>query len=99
MVARNAFVILILTVAAWLYCRHRKTASGYPIKILQNVPRGFQNVGLVTVDPELVEALASQLPVATIILLLEHIAIAKSMSDMMYAEKVLTYIPSVWPSE
>lgn len=99
MVARNAFVILILTVAAWLYCRHRKTASGYPIKILQNVPRGFQNVGLVTVDPELVKALASQLPVATIILLLEHIAIAKSMSDMMYAEKVLTYIPSVWPSE
>lgn len=85
--ARNAFVILILTIAAWLYCRDRKTASGYPIKILQNVPRGFQNVGLVTIDPELVGALASQLPVATIILLLEHIAIAKCMSDMMYAEK------------
>jgi sodium-independent sulfate anion transporter 11 len=78
MVARNAFVILILTIAAWLYCRDRKTASGYPIKILQSVPRGFQNVGLVKIDPELVTALASQLPVATIILLLEHIAIAKT---------------------
>ncbi|KAF8559502.1 sulfate permease [Imleria badia] len=78
MVARNAFVILVLTIAAWLYCRHRKTASGYPIKILQKVPRGFQNVGLVTIDSELVGALAPQLPVATIILLLEHIAIAKS---------------------
>jgi sodium-independent sulfate anion transporter 11 len=99
MVARNAFVILILTIAAWLYCRDRKTASGYPIKILQSVPRGFQNVGLVKIDPELVTALASQLPVATIILLLEHIAIAKSMSDIMYAETSADDIPSVWPSE
>ncbi|KAF8136281.1 sulfate permease, partial [Boletus edulis] len=78
MVARNAIVILILSIAAWLYCRNRKTASGYPIKILQNVPRGFQNVGMVQFDPKLVGAFASQLPVATIILLLEHIAIAKS---------------------
>lgn len=100
MVARNAFVILVLTIAAWLYCRHRKTATGYPIKILQNVPRGFQNVGPVTIDSELVGALAPQIPVATIILLLEHIAIAKCMCKQMYAEKqVLTYISSVWPSE
>ncbi|KAH0830499.1 sulfate permease [Lanmaoa asiatica] len=78
MVARNAFVILVLTIAAWLYCRHRKTKTGYPIKILQTVPGGFQNVGPVTVDLQLVTALGPQLPVATIILLLEHIAIAKS---------------------
>ncbi|KAG6381886.1 sulfate permease [Boletus reticuloceps] len=78
MVARNAVVILVLTIAAWLYCRHRKTASGYPIKILQTVPRGFQNVGPVAIDSELVKAFASQLPIATIILLLEHVAIAKS---------------------
>ncbi|KAG8217441.1 sulfate permease [Butyriboletus roseoflavus] len=77
-VARNAFVILVLTIAAWLYCRHRRTANGYPIKILQTVPSGFQNVGPVTIDPSLVTALAPQLPVATIIMLLEHIAIAKS---------------------
>lgn len=81
MVARNAFVILILTIAAWLYCRHRKTAHGYPIKILQTVPRGFQDVGPVSIDPQLVDALASKLPVATIILLLEHIAISKCMSE------------------
>lgn len=99
MVARNAFVIFVLTIAAWLYCRHRKTASGYPIKILQTVPRGFQDVGLVTIDPELVNALASQLPVATIILLLEHIAIAKCMSEQIHAEKLLMFIPSIWPGE
>ncbi|KAI9566505.1 sulfate transporter family-domain-containing protein [Boletus coccyginus] len=82
MVARNAFVILVLTVAAFLYCRHRKTASGYPIKILRTVPRGLQDVGPITVDPDLLGALAPQLPVATIILLLEHIAIAKSFGRL-----------------
>lgn len=89
MVARNALVILILTIAAWLYCRHRKTAHGYPIKILQTVPRGFQQVGPVHIDSELVGALGPHLPVATIILLLEHIAIAKCMSEQIYAKKVL----------
>lgn len=76
---RNAFVIIVLTIASWLYCRHRKTKSGYPIKILQTVPRGFQHVGPPVIDPSLVSALAGELPVATIILLLEHIAISKCM--------------------
>ncbi|THU89361.1 sulfate permease [Dendrothele bispora CBS 962.96] len=78
-VLRNAFVILVLTIASWLYTRHRRSSSGkYPISILQDVPRGFQHVGSPHIDPELVSALAGQLPVATIILLLEHIAISKS---------------------
>jgi sodium-independent sulfate anion transporter 11 len=42
------------------------------------VPAGFRNVGLLKVDPELLGAFASKIPVATIILLLEHISIAKS---------------------
>lgn len=87
-VARNALVILILTIASWLYCRHRKTAHGYPIRILQQVPRGLQNVGLVTIEPELIGALGPSLPVATIILLLEHIAIAKCTSEHSYADKI-----------
>ncbi|KAF5345275.1 hypothetical protein D9758_008431 [Tetrapyrgos nigripes] len=78
-VLRNAFVILVLTIASWLYTRHRKSASGkYPISILGTVPRGFQHVQPPNIDPNLVSALAGQLPVATIILLLEHIAISKS---------------------
>ncbi|TDL27440.1 sulfate permease [Rickenella mellea] len=76
---RNGFVIIVLTIASWLYCRHRKNKSGnYPIKILKTVPRGFQNVGPPEINHELVSALAGHLPVATIILLLEHIAISKS---------------------
>ncbi|KIM60618.1 hypothetical protein SCLCIDRAFT_1216672 [Scleroderma citrinum Foug A] len=82
-VARNAFVIIVLTIAAWLYCRHHKSKSGkYPIKILQTVPRGFQHVGPPIIDSQLVKALAPQLPVATIILLLEHIAISKSFGRL-----------------
>ena len=80
-VFRNAFVIVVLTIASWLYCRHRKSKAGkYPIKILQNVPRGFQHVGPPVIDSNLVSAMAGELPVATIILLLEHIAISKCRS-------------------
>ncbi|CCM02867.1 uncharacterized protein FIBRA_04979 [Fibroporia radiculosa] len=78
-VFRNAFVIIILTIASWLYCRHRETKSGsYPIKVLGTVPRGFQHLGPPHIDKNLIVALASQLPVATIILVLEHIAISRS---------------------
>jgi sodium-independent sulfate anion transporter 11 len=79
-VLRNAMVVLILTIAAWLYTRHRISKSGKtPIKILGPVPRGFQHVGSPHIDRQLVSALGSQLPLATIILLLEHIAISKCM--------------------
>jgi sodium-independent sulfate anion transporter 11 len=77
-VLRNAFVMIVLTLSAWLYCRHRADSKGkYPIKILGPVPRGLKHVGTPNIDPALVSALASQLPIATIILLLEHIAISK----------------------
>lgn len=76
---RSAFVIVVLTFASWLYTRHRKSAKGtYPIKILQNVPRGLKHVGTPNIKSQLLSALAPKLPVATIILLLEHIAISKS---------------------
>lgn len=84
-VLRNAFVILVMTIAAWLYTRHRRSKKGtYPIKILQTVPRGLQHVGQPTIDPELVSALAGQIPVATIILLLEHIAISKCKITLLH---------------
>lgn len=76
-VTRNAFVVIILTLAAWLYCRHRGVKGKYPIKILGTVPSGFQHVGAPDIDPSLVSALGSQIPVATLILVLEHIAISR----------------------
>ncbi|KAJ6550210.1 sulfate transporter N-terminal domain with GLY motif-domain-containing protein [Mycena capillaripes] len=54
-VIRNAFIILITTMAAWLYCRYRRSAQGtYPIKVLQTVPRGFQHVGQPVIDSDLI---------------------------------------------
>jgi MFS superfamily sulfate permease-like transporter len=77
-VFRSAFVIVVLTLASWLYTRHRKSKKGtYPIKILGPVPRGLKAVGTPHIDHRLLSALAPKIPVATIILFLEHIAIAK----------------------
>lgn len=77
---RNAFVIIVLTLSAYLYVRTLTPDSkgNYPISILKTVPRGFQHVGQPKIDPELLRALGSELFVATIILLLEHISISKS---------------------
>ena len=76
-VMRNGLVIIILTIASYLVTRHQNPKK-YTITILKTVPRGFKHVGPLTVDSTLLSAMAPQIPVATIILLLEHIAIAKS---------------------
>ena len=100
---RNGFVLIVLTFASWLFNRHNRRPDGkFPIRILQDVPRGFQvsvycsrmlrpalhsltrtfqGLGVPEIDTNLVKILAGQLPVATIILLLEHIAISKCEKD------------------
>ncbi|TEB36294.1 sulfate permease [Coprinellus micaceus] len=82
-VMRNAFVIIILTLASFLYCRTRQLPNGkYPIKILLTVPSGFKHVKQPSLELDLLSAIAGKLPVATIILLLEHIAISKSFGRL-----------------
>ncbi|KAH7343895.1 sulfate transporter family-domain-containing protein [Rhizoctonia solani] len=82
-IARNAFVIIVLTLAAYLYAHPRKDAKGnYPISVLKTVPRGFKHVGQPRIDAGIISALGSQIPVSTIILLLEHIAISKSFGRL-----------------
>lgn len=103
-VLRNAFVVIILTLAAWLYCRHRGVKGKYPIKILGTVPRGFQHVGTPDIDPRLLSALGSKIPVATIILVLEHIAISKCTfllpsQSCLPLMCVIPNSPSVWTSQ
>lgn len=89
-VLRNAFVLIVLTIASWLYTRHRKNSAGsYPIKILKTVPSGLRHVHAPTIDSGLITALAPELPVATIILLLEHIAISKCMSRLNFLSRSL----------
>lgn len=47
-------------------------------KILGKVPRGFQHAGAPVMNTELLSAIAPDIPVTIIVLILEHIAISKS---------------------
>ncbi|KAL7412637.1 high affinity sulfate permease [Mrakia frigida] len=80
-VTRNAFILIIFTIASWKITAHLPVKE-YPISILKTVPSGFQHIGPVSFDTELIGAFAGKLPVATIILLLEHISIAKSFGRL-----------------
>ncbi|RBQ67458.1 hypothetical protein VDGD_03170 [Verticillium dahliae] len=73
---RTAFVILLYTMISWLVNMNRRQ---HPLfKILGNVPRGFQDVGVPRMDQGLISAFASELPATVIVLVIEHIAISKS---------------------
>ena len=76
LVLRNALVIIFVTIISWVVCR--SNPKNPPISILKTVPKGFQNVGALDVNPQLASALGPYLAVSTIVLLLEHISIAKS---------------------
>jgi len=73
---RSALVIIFITIISWVVCR--SNPKNPPISILKTVPRGFQNVGALHIDDRLASALGAQLPISTVILLLEHISISKS---------------------
>lgn len=78
---RSAVVLVFLTIGSYIYCKGKGGAdgNGFPIAILKTVPRGFgQNVGVPVLDTQLISAIASKVPVATIIVFLEHVAVAKS---------------------
>jgi solute carrier family 26 (sodium-independent sulfate anion transporter), member 11 len=76
LILRNALVIIIITLISWGVCR--SNPKNPPISILKTVPSGFQNVGMLHIDDSLASALAAQLPISTVVLLLEHISISKS---------------------
>jgi sodium-independent sulfate anion transporter 11 len=73
---RTAFVIVLYLFISWLINRqnptHPRTA------LLGTVPRGFQNMAVPYINGEIFSQLVSFLPSAAIVLLIEHIAIAKS---------------------
>ncbi|CCG83556.1 putative Sulfate transporter [Taphrina deformans PYCC 5710] len=73
---RTAFVILLFTMISWLVNRqHRKKPR---VAILGTVPRGFQNIGVPTINADIIGSFTSYLPSAVVVLLIEHIAISKS---------------------
>lgn len=80
-----AFVILLYILISWLA---NKDIDGLhnadndvtmaKFKILGTVPRGFRHAGAPNMDTKILSAIAPDLPVTIIVLILEHIAISKS---------------------
>ncbi|KIW07802.1 uncharacterized protein PV09_01724 [Verruconis gallopava] len=73
---RTVFVILLFTLISWLVNRHHKKSPKF--SILKTVPRGFQDAGVPVINSEIIDAFSNKLPAAVIVLLIEHISIAKS---------------------
>ncbi|CAF1072294.1 unnamed protein product [Didymodactylos carnosus] len=73
---RTVFVILVYLLISWLI--NRQDPSHPRTALLGNVPRGFQNMAVPYIDREIFLALVPYLPSTVIVLLIEHIAIAKS---------------------
>ncbi|KAL8734210.1 MAG: hypothetical protein Q9166_001696 [cf. Caloplaca sp. 2 TL-2023] len=75
---RTAFIILLYTMISWLVNRNHRARNERLFAILGDVPRGFQHAAVPTVTKGIIKAYASDIPVSIIVLLIEHIAIAKS---------------------
>ncbi|KAM0443628.1 hypothetical protein ACHAQK_003275 [Fusarium lateritium] len=73
---RTVFVILMYTMISWILNMHRREDPLF--KVLGVIPKGFQNIGVPTIAPELVSGFGPYLPATVIVLLVEHIAISKS---------------------
>ncbi|KAI8888750.1 sulfate permease [Backusella circina FSU 941] len=74
-IMRNGILVIFGTLIAFLI-NIGKTTS--PISILKTVPPGFQAMGVPDVKISVLSQIASSLPSGVIILILEHVAIAKS---------------------
>ncbi len=75
---RTAFVILLYTMISWLVNRDHRAKKENRFAILGKVPRGFRNAAVPTINPSIISAFVGQLPASVIVILIEHIAIAKS---------------------
>lgn len=75
-VLRNGIVIILFTGISYGYCKDKK--AKLPISLIKTVPSGLKHTGVPDIEQNIVSALASELPVSVIVLLLEHISIGKS---------------------
>lgn len=73
---RTIFVILLYTLISWLVNMHHHKNPRFAI--LGTVPRGFTAAGVPEINENVIKTFASKIPVTVIVLLIEHISIAKS---------------------
>jgi sodium-independent sulfate anion transporter 11 len=81
---RTAFVILLYTLISYLVHRNLPNRSENSAKkltkfsVLGPVPRGFTHAAVPKMNKEIIDLFVSEIPVSVIVLLIEHISIAKS---------------------
>jgi sodium-independent sulfate anion transporter 11 len=76
---RTVFVILLYILFSYLANREHKANGTKPIiTTLGTVPRGFQHARVPKVTIPIIKSFATELPSTVIVLLIEHISIAKS---------------------
>jgi sodium-independent sulfate anion transporter 11 len=76
---RLTFTILLYTFVSWLVHRtipHEK--SYWKFKLVGKIESGFKHAGTPSLEADLIKLVAPELPAIIIILIIEHIAIAKS---------------------
>lgn len=74
-IMRNGILVIFGTLIAFLINIGKSTS---PISILKTVPPGFTAMGVPVIRTNVISGIASSLPSGVIILILEHVAIAKS---------------------
>ncbi|RCI08841.1 hypothetical protein L249_4631 [Ophiocordyceps polyrhachis-furcata BCC 54312] len=73
---RTVFVILLYTgISAAVNARHRDKPR---FSIIKDVPRGFQHAAVPEINPAILSTMASEIPAAVVVMLIEHISISKS---------------------
>ncbi|KAI9319825.1 sulfate transporter family-domain-containing protein [Dichotomocladium elegans] len=78
-IMRNGILVIVGTLVAFLINIRRDES---PVQILQTVPAGFQAMGVPSLNPSLVGVVAPSLPSGIVVLILEHLAIAKSFGRL-----------------
>ncbi|KAI7902744.1 sulfate transporter family-domain-containing protein [Cokeromyces recurvatus] len=74
-IMRNGILVIVGTLVAFLINIGKSTS---PISILKTVPPGFKAMGVPVIRTNVLSGIVSSLPSGVIILILEHVAIAKS---------------------
>ncbi|KAI8986046.1 sulfate transporter family-domain-containing protein [Pilobolus umbonatus] len=74
-ILRNGILVIFGTLIAFLLNINKDES---PISILKTVPSGFQAMGVPYLSGDIISAISGSIPSGVIILVLEHVAIAKS---------------------
>lgn len=84
---RLTFTVLLFTFISWLVHRNTPEAAA-KFRIVGKIEKGFSHAGVPKMDAELFGLIAKELPAIVIILIVEHIAIAKEFGRV-YGYKVI----------